>query len=636
MKTTDVYVKFETACQTQEQANEQVQYYLDVMRITGVSIIDPAPATNEHLLELIDDLVCAWVDDGDDTGRSARERIRARNALETAISGAKWSGVTQDEQIKMLREALTEALWAVGRGDIGVYKGSIVSLGEKALAATAAQQQEVPTAQTEQQPEPVHLQNARFSIDGAIELGKQGVGKPPSDNHWLMPYWQMGAELALHRSKTPGVVTSRVDLPVQLQEAKLREQLVALGWTPPEPTHQNAFKELVGHSMHELRTEELVPYLVFLCSSAGPRSAAFIEAASWVVSELERKTNDERVIAVELGKLRDRKSRDEAMGDQVMSERDHYHEVADKLADAIATYFQADIGEHSNANCPWNAALEVIGEAQPHVEYDFAVSPLLQEIVGIAFDDLLEKGDRLQRIAVRAQNYLEGRGTFQDRVHPWMQECFGAEISSDKLERNHRFFEEATELVQACGMTAKEAHQLVDYTFSRPVGEPQQEVGGVMVTLAALCLANGMNMHHAGEIELARIWTKVPQIRAKQANKPKHSPLPEAAGVSFEGDGGLTINFSREEWGCIFDGLMLEVSRSEGRKSANPESNSDQRVATCQAVLNRIRTEALISKSSQSHCSMQLLAEGKPSPRTCRICGLGPCTNKDIIKQEGQ
>lgn len=118
--------------------------------------------------------------------------------------------------------------------------------------------------------------------------------------------------------------------------------------------------------------------------------------------------------------------------------------------------------------------------------------------------------------------------TFQLRVKPWMLECFGAEIAADIEERNHRFLEEALELVQACGCTPSEAHQLVDYVFSRPVGERNQEVGGVMVTLAALCLAQSLDMHEAGDVELARIWTKVEQIRAKQAAKPKHSPLPVA------------------------------------------------------------------------------------------------------------
>jgi|GEM_PF-2238675 len=128
----------------------------------------------------------------------------------------------------------------------------------------------------------------------------------------------------------------------------------------------------------------------------------------------------------------------------------------------------------------------------------------------------------------------EPAAPFQERVQPWMLECFGPEIAADKIERNHRFFEEATEAVQANGMTRSEAHQLVDYTFDRPIGELRQEIGGVMVTLAALCLASGQDMHAAGETELARIWTKVEAIRAKQAAKPKHSPLPAAPAQSAE------------------------------------------------------------------------------------------------------
>ena len=115
---------------------------------------------------------------------------------------------------------------------------------------------------------------------------------------------------------------------------------------------------------------------------------------------------------------------------------------------------------------------------------------------------------------------------FQHRVQPWLMACFGAMIAGDREERNHRFIEEALELVQSLGCTAHEAHQLVDYVYGRDIGEPAQEVGGVMVTLAALCLANGLDMHANGETELLRIWTKVEAIRAKQAATPKHSPLP--------------------------------------------------------------------------------------------------------------
>ena len=117
--------------------------------------------------------------------------------------------------------------------------------------------------------------------------------------------------------------------------------------------------------------------------------------------------------------------------------------------------------------------------------------------------------------------------SYQDRVNEWAQACFGEEISNDKTERNHRFLEEALELVQTLGCTASEAHQLVDYVYNRPSGETFQEVGGVMVTLAALCNASHLDMQELGEVELIRIWKKVEQIRAKQAAKPKHGPQAE-------------------------------------------------------------------------------------------------------------
>lgn len=116
---------------------------------------------------------------------------------------------------------------------------------------------------------------------------------------------------------------------------------------------------------------------------------------------------------------------------------------------------------------------------------------------------------------------------FQDQVHDWMLACFGEAIAGSILERNHRFLEEALELVQACGATQSECYQLVDYVFERPVGNTHQEVGGVMITLAALCNARNLDMEEGGNDELVRIWTKVEQIREKQATKPKHSPLAE-------------------------------------------------------------------------------------------------------------
>lgn len=116
------------------------------------------------------------------------------------------------------------------------------------------------------------------------------------------------------------------------------------------------------------------------------------------------------------------------------------------------------------------------------------------------------------------------QGSFQSRVRPWTVEVFGDAKAYDKMTRNFRFAEEATELVQACGLTKEEMLSVVDYVYGRPVGVPHQEVGGVMTTLASLCNAHeGIDMHVEGERELLRCQQPevIAKIRAKQAQKPK-------------------------------------------------------------------------------------------------------------------
>jgi hypothetical protein len=70
-------------------------------------------------------------------------------------------------------------------------------------------------------------------------------------------------------------------------------------------------------------------------------------------------------------------------------------------------------------------------------------------------------------------------------------------------------------------MTQEQAHAMVDYVYGRPVGEPVQEVGGVEVTLAALCDASGIDKDEAAETELTRISNDavIARIREKQAGK---------------------------------------------------------------------------------------------------------------------
>jgi hypothetical protein len=113
---------------------------------------------------------------------------------------------------------------------------------------------------------------------------------------------------------------------------------------------------------------------------------------------------------------------------------------------------------------------------------------------------------------------------FQYAVTKWFLECFEGERG--KNLRNYRFFEEATELVQSLGMTKSECIQLIDYVFDRPVGEPLDELGGTLTTLAALCYVNDLRMQDGADEGIKTIWLKFHKIRAKWKTQVKGSCIP--------------------------------------------------------------------------------------------------------------
>jgi hypothetical protein len=107
--------------------------------------------------------------------------------------------------------------------------------------------------------------------------------------------------------------------------------------------------------------------------------------------------------------------------------------------------------------------------------------------------------------------------SFQHRVSEWMGGCFLPSLYSNMTERGDRLLEEVLELLQSKNYDRRRIATLVDYVWSRPVGEPVQEVGGVMVTLAGFCWIAGLDMHVAGESELARI--NLPEVMDKIRRK---------------------------------------------------------------------------------------------------------------------
>ena len=121
-------------------------------------------------------------------------------------------------------------------------------------------------------------------------------------------------------------------------------------------------------------------------------------------------------------------------------------------------------------------------------------------------------------IELFAKNHVD---EFQGEVDQWVRPCLGAKAADDPMERNRRFLEESLEVVQSTGMSRAHAHWMVDYVYNREKGETPQEVGGALVTLAALCNHHQIDMMAAGRTELDRIWTKFDKIREKQIAKPQ-------------------------------------------------------------------------------------------------------------------
>lgn len=120
---------------------------------------------------------------------------------------------------------------------------------------------------------------------------------------------------------------------------------------------------------------------------------------------------------------------------------------------------------------------------------------------------------------------------YQQRVADWMDSLFGVDLASSPVERSMRFLEEALELVQAQGMDRDGAMRVVGYVFGRPAGEPPQEVGGVMVTLAGLCHKAGISMGAEAIREMDRI--DAPAVRSKIFQK---QAAKRAAGLTSDAE----------------------------------------------------------------------------------------------------
>lgn len=93
----------------------------------------------------------------------------------------------------------------------------------------------------------------------------------------------------------------------------------------------------------------------------------------------------------------------------------------------------------------------------------------------------------------------------------WAHRTFGGIENFDPCaieERARRFLEEAIELCQAVGVTREDTATVADYVFGRAPGQPAQEIGGVMVTLACLAEVLGESVCAAELTEWERVQSK--------------------------------------------------------------------------------------------------------------------------------
>lgn len=116
----------------------------------------------------------------------------------------------------------------------------------------------------------------------------------------------------------------------------------------------------------------------------------------------------------------------------------------------------------------------------------------------------------------------------------WAERCFGTEHVNNFPIRALRTLEEAAELAQALGVPKETAALCIDTVYSRSVGDPEQEIGGVLHTMNILCDAMKLEPDELAERELRRCLKKSPEHFAKRNQDKLDLGLDAGAQISGE------------------------------------------------------------------------------------------------------
>lgn len=108
----------------------------------------------------------------------------------------------------------------------------------------------------------------------------------------------------------------------------------------------------------------------------------------------------------------------------------------------------------------------------------------------------------------------------QEDVTLWGDQCFGNEINHNPQERILRLIEEAFEVAQVLKIPKGAIVAQLQHTYSRPVGEINDELAGVTICLYLLAEALGIDCDANFFFTLHKCWDRINEIREKQKTKP--------------------------------------------------------------------------------------------------------------------
>ena len=197
-----------------------------------------------------------------------------------------------------------------------------------------------------------------------------------------------------------------------------------------------------------------------------------------------------------------------------------FYRTTDKATDKATTH-------------PWDAEWPTndnplgMTARQLMMEKDIRIRNLNQEVdrLNAMVADVRTKNTELEaRIQGQKQEHPFARAvvSYQPDVVKQVDRLWGNAALNNQQERVQRFAEEAAELVQSCGLDLIQFWYVVSWVYGRPPGPKPREVGGTLVTLAALCHAFRMDMFGCGLAELQRLQEKEPEeMQGRHIAKPK-------------------------------------------------------------------------------------------------------------------